>query len=108
MLDAISPAQGMGRPLAQRQNTFALGEGQLKVVDRLRAFRKFCTVLADHLPYIKEGDIVMLREPSEHMNGEADVLAVKHVRIKNNVSKTALVLRLREGELDEKEDYDNG
>jgi hypothetical protein len=82
------------------QNTFALGEGEVKVVDRLTAFRRFTTVITIHLPYIKEGDIVMLREPAEHMIGEASVLAVKQVRVKG-YTKTALVLQLHDHEEEE-------
>lgn len=90
-----SPA--LGRPRQVVQNTFALNEGEFRVLDHLTAFRKVCAVICDHMPAAKQGDLVMLRDRPQFMVGEAVILEVKHVETRGG-RKTALALQLNEEE----------
>lgn len=85
-----------GRKRAKVQQTFALNDGEVRVVDHLKAFRGICMVLTTYLPAMQDNDLVMLRVPSQHLNGEADVLNFKHIRMTDGEMKTALAIQIKE------------
>jgi len=83
----------MGRPMKIRQHTFAVNDGDMRVVDRLTGFRRVCTAVCTHMPLAKSGDLLMMRVHSQHMVGEATILEAKEVETKNG-KKTVLALQL--------------
>lgn len=89
-----------GRQFKEVQNTYALNEGEFRVLDRLTAFRRICVVLCEYMPSAKRGDLVMLRDRPQFMVGEAEILNVKQVETREGRS-TVLALQLKEQEEDE-------
>lgn len=88
-----SPA--MGRPRKPVQKTFALNDGEFRIVARLTGFRRICMVLAEHVPAAEAGDLVMMRAPAL-MADAAEILEVKHVETRDG-KRSALALRLKGG-----------
>lgn len=92
------PAKGTGgRPRQLAQNTFALNEGEFRVIGHLTAFRKICVVVCEYMPAAKEEDLVMMRDRPQFMVGEANILEVKHIKTRGGHS-TVLALQLIEKE----------
>lgn len=81
-----------GRPQKERPKTFVLYESELKLVSRLTAFRRICSILCECLPAAKPGDTVLLHKPQEHLDGEAEILDVKHITCGDGTRKSALAV----------------
>lgn len=97
------PVKGTGgRPRQIAQNTFALNEGEFRVLDHLTAFRKVCVVICEFMPAAKKGDLVMLRDRPQFMVGEASILEAKQIKTRDGHS-TVLALQLKDHEQEEEE-----
>lgn len=98
---------GMGAKAGRKpkvvQQTFALYEEEVRLVEHLRGFRRVFMVLTTHLPAIRDNDIVVLHMPGKLISGEADVLDHTHIRVEGG-HKTALALKLRANESEEAKD----
>ena len=104
------PSPALGRRRKVVEQTFALNEGDVRHVDALTGFRRIFTAMCVHIPAIREGDLVMMREPRFRARGfgEARVLDVKQVQVRSG-KRTVLALQLLgDGERDsESQDVDN-
>lgn len=86
-----------GRKRKRVQQTFALYDGEVRVADHMKGFRRVLMVLCEYLPAVQDEDLVVFHAPQQQLTGEAKVIEHRHIRGSEGMS-TALVIHIGQNE----------
>jgi hypothetical protein len=88
-----------GPKVRKVQQTFVLYPDQYRLVDKLKAFRRIVTILAEHLPALQEGDILETFGATSGYDGPIQVIEFYHLTMGNGEPKSVIAARfIDEGE----------